>query len=432
MKYLFLDTNIFLHFKWYEEIPWKKLLNTSEDITVVLTDVVMRELEQHKDHSRDRIRKRAKKIVEKFQHILLDGESPSIPLIHCPAITIKEEEKNLFDVSVSDDKLLLNILHSPYDMKDKIVVSYDTLLLLKAKEHKLNYYRMDDSYKLAEEPTEEEKELKKAKQELERLTNRQSDPVVIFDNEDYFCLSFPHLQFNSIEDIVEPKVEEAAKKHPIREMVDISSLQLPDTQKRLMELLRQTNPDQDKQIAEYNQRRETYLEAVRTKETIESIKLIRDYSFKNLSFIIYNAGTAQTGDLHITLIFPDNVEIYTKEESMEERKYTDPVEPVYGYLPFAAKDVLNIYPYSSSATFRDVWNIEKTSKKRRFSMTFSKLTHKLHTKWDTEVFINTEKLQEFDIDWVIVDSNLVDPKKGKLKVVVTDELKDEALVNDVD
>lgn len=43
MKYLFLDTNIFLHFVDFEQIPWADLIGDSE-ITIVVSDIVAQEL----------------------------------------------------------------------------------------------------------------------------------------------------------------------------------------------------------------------------------------------------------------------------------------------------------------------------------------------------------------------------------------------------
>ena len=49
MKYLFLDTNIFIHFIGFEDIPWKTLLDTDDDVTIVLASIIIREIDGHKD-----------------------------------------------------------------------------------------------------------------------------------------------------------------------------------------------------------------------------------------------------------------------------------------------------------------------------------------------------------------------------------------------
>ena len=58
MLYCFLDTNIFLEFRPLDEIPWCKELNAAE-VCLVITSVVMRELDKQKSSNRRRKSKRA-------------------------------------------------------------------------------------------------------------------------------------------------------------------------------------------------------------------------------------------------------------------------------------------------------------------------------------------------------------------------------------
>ena len=65
MKYLFLDTNIYLHYLDIEQIKWKDIIEDS-DFTIVVPRVVLREIDKHKDQSRGKIQKRAKKTLQSF------------------------------------------------------------------------------------------------------------------------------------------------------------------------------------------------------------------------------------------------------------------------------------------------------------------------------------------------------------------------------
>lgn len=73
MKYLFLDTNIFLHFVDFEQIPWADLIGDSE-ITIVVSDIVAQEIDKHKDTAREKIQKRAKKISSKLAEVFLEDK----------------------------------------------------------------------------------------------------------------------------------------------------------------------------------------------------------------------------------------------------------------------------------------------------------------------------------------------------------------------
>lgn len=65
MRYVFLDTNEFLLFKDFEQIPWGELIGGT-DFTIVVSDVVSREIDKHKDSARGKVQKRAKKVSRKL------------------------------------------------------------------------------------------------------------------------------------------------------------------------------------------------------------------------------------------------------------------------------------------------------------------------------------------------------------------------------
>ena len=54
MKYLFLDTNIFLHFINFEQIPWGNLVD-DVDFKIIVSDIVAGEIDKHKDGARGKI-----------------------------------------------------------------------------------------------------------------------------------------------------------------------------------------------------------------------------------------------------------------------------------------------------------------------------------------------------------------------------------------
>ncbi len=146
--------------------------------------------------------------------ILLKNQPSRVPLVYRRETPIKDDEKEIFDLSVNDDRFLLNVIHSTYPKDDVYVVSNDTDLLIKAKESGLNILPMDETFRSAEEPTEEEKELKKVKEELARWTDRRSDPKVMFEDTDDSCLVLEHVQFKPLKILVDEKVAEEAQRFP--------------------------------------------------------------------------------------------------------------------------------------------------------------------------------------------------------------------------
>lgn len=49
--YIVLDTNIYLHYLPFEEIPWSDLLGT-KDVVVVITATILEEIDNKKDEEK--------------------------------------------------------------------------------------------------------------------------------------------------------------------------------------------------------------------------------------------------------------------------------------------------------------------------------------------------------------------------------------------
>ena len=101
MKYLFLDTNIYLHYQDFLQIPWNKVLEIDEECTVVVVPKVHAELDEKKDSAKGRIQRRAKKISSKLYEILMKHETTKIPVVRCKAPNPTEEDKRMLDLSRS-------------------------------------------------------------------------------------------------------------------------------------------------------------------------------------------------------------------------------------------------------------------------------------------------------------------------------------------
>ena len=423
MKYLFLDTNIFIHYKGFEDIPWKDLLSTKDDVTIVMTSIILREINGHKDSSKGKVKNRARKISEKLNAILLKGQSSRVPLIYFRETPIKEHEKEIYDLTVNDDRFLLNVLHSSYPKDDVYVVSNDTDLLLKAKEAGLNILQMDETFRSTEEPTEEEKELKKVKEELARWTDRRADPKLLFSDTRSDVLNFERLNFKPLNEIVEEQVAAEATRYPEEKDEEVTYDNYFDNfQNQLSMSSIRLNSHTPAQKAVFNQMRKEYLEAFRKKEELIVLKQMRKLAFKRLKMVLLNDGTAQTGDVHITLRFPDSAKIYTPRDSKESYSFEPPVKPQFNRAFAQLAGITNLasigYVPDNSV---EMWNPDKPASKLEYSFDISRLTHGLQVEIDKEIYINTEVVQEFEIEWFIADSSLIDHKYGKLKVVVADK-----------
>jgi len=109
MKYIFPDTNIFLHFKFFDEIDWQMIIDGS--ITMVIAPIVISELDHHKRNPNSRISKRAKSVLKKLEDYGDLGQinqNAAIKLIaQEPAPQVFE--KSSLDKTVPDDRLIAGI-----------------------------------------------------------------------------------------------------------------------------------------------------------------------------------------------------------------------------------------------------------------------------------------------------------------------------------
>ena len=69
-KFAFPDTMIFLHFQFFTEIDWNKVLQTNFT-TLVIPPVIPKELDKHKyNHASEKIRERANKVTKKLVELI--------------------------------------------------------------------------------------------------------------------------------------------------------------------------------------------------------------------------------------------------------------------------------------------------------------------------------------------------------------------------
>lgn len=70
MTYAFLDTNMLLHYKVFEGMPWSEILGDDE-YRFIICQKVFDEIDKHKDGDKTKLRNRAKKIKASTYQITL-------------------------------------------------------------------------------------------------------------------------------------------------------------------------------------------------------------------------------------------------------------------------------------------------------------------------------------------------------------------------
>ena len=420
MKYLVLDTNVYLHYKDFEQIDWKSLFN--DDVTVCVPQRVFEEIDKHKDLNKGKIQRRAKRLSARFSEIFLQDATTRVPvevLSHPLATAFNDPQ---YHKEISDDWIILSALQSSYNNAALVIVSGDNGILLKAKQHDLGFFRMPDNLLLAEEASEEEKEIKQLRQQLDKYENRLPDPKVEFEGETSL-LTIEKPQFINIKD------ELAAYELQLKGSLSYQPLTDAPSSSNISYLFGSVNNivySTLEQRQEYNKELDQYFEKkLKLKEYQLGHELMEQH-FRKLSFILSNDGTASLGDTNVFLIFPSEVKLYSQNSKVTIR-LDDPAEPVLkNNLSRFDVNLMSLqYGYKDSTEKIELWSPSKTLDHHNFKYFSHRLTHRMWRPLENkeDIYIDISQCGNFAIKWIIIDSELIDSVEGELHVVVKEAEK---------
>lgn len=147
--FCYLDTNILLHYKYFLDIDWCKVLKLKK-ITLIICRPVLNELDKKKyNHPNKKIRERARKITIRINSFLSEGlqttlrKNVELELLD-KKLKIDWEEEGL-DQSNLDDQIIAFILDDK--RKNKKLISSDAGFQLKAKCLGIDAIALPDSYR---------------------------------------------------------------------------------------------------------------------------------------------------------------------------------------------------------------------------------------------------------------------------------------------
>ncbi len=165
---LFLDTNIYLHYTFFAEIPWEKIVE-AEEVFLVVPPIVLSEIDKHKySHSSSRIRERAAKVARKYAE-LIDGDEhlrPGVRIVF-QAVEPTDFESHQLVRESQDDRLLASILGYMKEnpTSEIILVTSDIGLKVKSKTRNIRTLSLPDDSRMIWEDANEKRS---------RISNRNS------------------------------------------------------------------------------------------------------------------------------------------------------------------------------------------------------------------------------------------------------------------
>jgi hypothetical protein len=182
----FVDTNVLLHYRFFDQVDWTSVLG-SEEVTLVFAPVILSELDEHKHAGSRREKARAQAVLKRL-HVLNVSTNAVEVRAGVRVIALDAEPPDTLFAqhrlapSVMDDRLLASVL----DFREQpqagrvVIVSADLGLLVKARSRQIEAVSPDDSLANPQELDETERKLASANTELAAMKTAAPDLRLTF------------------------------------------------------------------------------------------------------------------------------------------------------------------------------------------------------------------------------------------------------------
>jgi predicted ribonuclease YlaK len=324
--YLFIDTNIFLHFVSFDQIDWARITGASDNI-LVLANIVLHELDKHKYSPREKLRNRASTVIKKIDLQIEQGENQKNKIILYNGNVETILEKHSFDANDQDNLLLASMLcfaqENDLGSNQFSLVTNDLGPKLKAKQFGIQVVNLDEKYRLPFEEDKLNKELKRLNKEILSIKNRRPNLKILFTNKDKvlkLCKNKSELVFD---DYIKTQLEIF---DTVYQPFIISEIEKPKRENDLKSF--QANW-MSSVFGISNQQKKAYNdELVKFRVKYESY-LITKYSYDlrmqrcfDIDLLLLNDGESVAQDVDIHLHFPDGFTLYDEDSCLKA-----PIEP---------------------------------------------------------------------------------------------------------
>jgi hypothetical protein len=184
--YLFLDTNVLLHFRRPDEIDWR-VLTDGEEAEIVLVLPVLREIDRHKaTHPVKRVKQRAAAIFKWFGTMI--GSKEPIRLREGVSLSFRRQDP-LIDfqthklrTGIVDDEVVASVLEfqDEHDGAQVLIVTDDLAMRILAPGHGIEAKPPPEECRLPDEPDPADVEARELKVQLAEYRNRQPELTLLF------------------------------------------------------------------------------------------------------------------------------------------------------------------------------------------------------------------------------------------------------------
>ncbi|MDH6254207.1 rRNA-processing protein FCF1 [Chryseobacterium sp. H1D6B] len=440
MKYMFLDTNIFLHFKFFDQIKWNEIVK--DEFKIMLAPTVIDELDKHKRNTNSKIANRAKKALNRIDQIL-EEIVPSYPIEY---LSQKPDNSTLSKFNLQreeqDDCIIATILEFKErdNGKEIIFVTNDTGPKLKSKSYGIQTIKLTEEYLMPNEKTEVEKQLASLIAENNNLKNKIPKINLTFAHGEVVLKHhFEQYKIDRQSFVNDEYDREKVRLRPIPDRNSDSERATSLNDENLTPLQRAVNNANlnfgfnrlsQEQIDVYNKDLRNYYD-----EYLQYLCEKYEYDqYLSLLFPInlelLNTGNFPAEDIDVWLHFPDGFVLYNPEESR-----TEPIPPLEPFRPQNMFDhprinFMDLYPASNikSASNIQLANFSNSgipdirqTNSYEVEYRFGSLKHNQSLKLSTLIveFSSFSEIKSFSLDYKIMVGNIPNLLEGKLNISLT-------------
>lgn len=422
MKYIFIDTNIFLHCQDFEKIDWLKEASTN-CCKLIVSPIVINELDEKKIGN-NRVSNKARNVLNRFEQ-LMENENVEIKNNVFFGVLPKKPSKNIYEENdlnfdEQDHRLIASIIEfrQNENIDDIELCTNDIGPRLSAKQFGIKSLKLNDKYLLPNQESEEEKRIKILEQENRALRIRIPELSLSFSNsKEFFNYQVHAIQKFNLTEFKSQKMNEIKAKHPHIEPID----PFKNPQALLFQLNLSLTQDQ---INSYNKSLDEFYANYE-----KALIAIFDYDQRErltyeLNIALNNNGSCPADDIDIHLHFPDGFELFESTEIKRPNKLPDPPRKPKNRIDFDYSSAFISRPYIPSS-LKNIGNINFNSptikKTNSYNVDYYRKNLKHGYVEELEslsiVFDSFTMIKNFAIEYEISAGNMPVKLNGQLNVI---------------
>ncbi len=393
IKYIFIDTNVLYHCKFFTEIDWFSIFPDKPDkIRLIVPNKVIEEIDEGKYNKDKKLRKRARKVISKLNELERNPEfnkgiKVNLSIFPTKWENLEQKWKDVLDKSIDDHHIIAEILNfSLYQNKDDIIfISADFIPLQIAK--KIGITTINWRNEEYSDTFIKPKEKKEKYPVLEICFNHETKQKELILSKE---IPKPELmKFIQGEELLK-EIPEEIKQMTIKELRNLEG-----SNKYLEILSPNVKSDEEfkKEIDNYN-------------------KNIKEYvRYKEIPLFLINNGdiTYHDIDIRIKTTLENDFKIDYKENLIKPEKPKRNESPVY------IRGGVSYYHYETTE-YETCYSIEIISREKNNQWNFGYNISKLKHGESAILYPIAIRIPEkFNSEMIIINCHFTQEEKGKIK-----------------